>query len=106
MLKGFWSYTGFEKPVKIGDTFEELFKNTEIYFNTLAGTVEVENNLKDDLTDLLNCLNLSSFYDLEHEDINSVLFSYNIYYNPTVEDFKEFNKTICLRDYEYLEDLI
>src|SRR5699024_12882585 len=100
MLKGFWSYTGFEKPVKIGDTFEELFKNTVIYFNTLDGTVEIENNLKDDLTDLLNCLNLSSFYDLEHEDIKSVLFSYNIYYNTTVENSKDFNKTIYLRDYD------
>ena len=106
MLKGFWSYSGFNKPVKIGDTFEELFENTVTTFNTLAGSVEVENNIKDDLTDLLNCLNLSSFYELDHEDINSILFSYGIYYNPTIEDFSELNKTVCLREYEYLEDLI
>lgn len=106
MLKGFWSYSGFNKPVKIGDTFEELFENTVTTFNTLAGSVEAENNIKDDLTDLLNCLNLSSFYELDHEDINNILFSYGIYYNPTIEDFVEFNKTVCLKEYEYLEDLI
>lgn len=103
VLKGFYTYSGFDEPKKLANDLESLVEN-----------VRVDSNFKGVLTDdvLFHIEELQGWHknnrvisDEEfEEDMKDLLYEYDIYLNPTRGELEEVNERYGLPKETYIED--
>ena len=102
-LKGIYFYNGFNKPNKLADNLSDFMndlknKDTVLTTNYLG---DVSDELLDELT------YVAKDNRTIDDDINNALYSYSLFYNPTIKDFQNINiNRYGLEKNEYLADFI
>ena len=102
-LKGIYFYNGFNKPNKLADNLSDFMndlknKDTVLTTNYLG---DVSDELLDELT------YVAKDNRTIDDDINNALYSYSLFYNPTIKDFQNINiNRYGLEKNEYLTDFI
>src|SRR5690625_7354213 len=103
--KGFYVYSGFSKPEFVGGTIEELKKNVVISGGVFLAssdiTHEVFEMLDEEIEWIKNYHQVDSI-DLTNEeiveDLNNFVYPYQIFVNPTLDDYKMFDRCVSLSE--------
>ena len=102
-LKGIYFYNGFNEPKKLADNLSDFMsdlknKDTVLTTNYLG---DISDELLDELT------YVAKDNRTIDDDINNALYSYSLFYNPTIKDFQNINiNRYGLKKNEYLADFI
>ena len=102
-LKGIYFYNGFNEPNKLANNLSDFMndlknKDTVLTTNYLG---DVSDELLDELT------YVAKDNRTIDDDINNALYSYSLFYNPTIKDFQNINiNRYGLKKNEYLADFI
>lgn len=102
-LKGIYFYNGFNKPSKLADNLNDFMNDLSNKDTTLSDNYlgDITGALLDELTELLSDESMSE------RDINNALYSYSLFYKPTIKMFQDINiNRYGLKENEYLTDFI
>lgn len=102
-LKGVYFYNGFNKPSKLADNLNDFMNDLSNKDTTLTDNYlgDVSDELLDELT------YVTKDNRAIDDDINNALYSYSLFYNPTIKDFQNINiNRYGLEKNEYLADFI
>lgn len=110
-LKGFYSYSGFSEPEFLGENLDDFMENVSFREGYLTDSIDVTNETLSMFNEELDWIkeyygeeiDLDSADHVEH--LNSFLYEYGVWVNPTKEDLQEFNKSKLLDDNQYIEGL-
>lgn len=102
-LKGIYFYNGFNEPDKLADNLSDFMKDLKSK-DTVLTTNYLGDISKDLLAELTDTLQDNRAID---DDISNVLYSYSLFYNPTIKDFQTINiNRYGLDKNEYLTELL
>ena len=102
-LKGIYFYNGFNEPEKLADNLSDFMKDLKSK-DTVLTTNYLGDISKDLLAELTDTLQDNRAID---DDISNVLYSYSLFYNPTIKDFQTINiNRYGLDKNEYLTELL
>ena len=102
-LQGVYFYNGFNKPEKLADNLNDFITDLKNKETGLTDNYkgDISKDIENELTEILEDTSASE------QDINDTLYSYSLFYKPTVKVFQDINiNRYGLRKNEYLTDFI